>query len=277
MQWNSGLWGLLPVALVVIAFFLSRWLRRKREHRLLSAAFPEHWQKILTERIPVYSVLQVDERKKLEQLIQLFLDDKRFYGCAELEITEVMKVCIAAEACLLLLGPSGPVYPKLQSILVYPTGFVAKRDLHQEDGTVVDGEHHLLGESWDIGRVILSWDDAEQGARDFGDGHNVVLHEFAHQLDSASGTTNGAPPLRRNSYQTWATVFSKNFEDLQKRVMHGKPTVMDSYGATNPAEFFAVATETFFEKPDDLFARRPDLFEELQQYYRVDPRKWHAP
>ena len=274
MQWSPGAIGLVPLVLVVVVFLITHYTKRWRKQRLLDKAFPEQWQLILKERVPVYTALQTQERHKLEQLIHLFLDEKEFYGCAGLEVTDVMKVCIAAEACLLLVGQSGPIYPKLQSILVYPTVFKAKRDLHQEDGTVVAGEHHLLGESWGNGRVILSWDDVEQGARDFTDGHNVVLHEFAHQLDSASGSANGAPPLRSNSYQTWASVFSDNFEDLQKRVLKGRPTVMDGYGATNPAEFFAVATETFFEKPDDLLKKRPELFQELQQYYRVDPRDW---
>lgn len=274
MQWSTGMLGLVPVALVLVVFFLNRWLKRRRENRLLNKPLPDAWREILRARLPVYAALKEQERSKLEQLIQLFLDDKDFYGCAGLVVTDLMRVCIAGEACLLLLGKSGPVYPKLQSILVYPSGFIAKRDSRQEDGTVVAGEHHLLGESWGNGRVILSWDEVEQGARDFTDGHNVVLHEFAHQLDSASGSANGAPPLRSNSYQTWASVFSENFEDLQTRVLHGKHTVMDRYGATNPAEFFAVATETFFEKPDQLFDKRPELFEELQQYYRVDPREW---
>lgn len=277
----SGLWGLAPVALVLLAFFTNRWWQRRREQHLLNQPFPEHWKQTLEQRMPVYSALQEEERSTLETLIKRFLDEKDFYGCAGLEVTELMKLRIAAESCLLLLGQSGEglsrhVYPKLQSILVYPSGFVARRDVHQEDGTVADGEHHLLGESWGNGRVILSWDDVEEGARDFSDGHNVVLHEFAHQLDSASGGANGAPPLRSNSYQTWARVFSDNFDDLQRRVGHGKETVMDSYGATNPAEFFAVATETFFEKPEDLFAQRPELFEELRLYYKVDPREWHS-
>ena len=274
MQLSPGAVGLLPLVLVVLAFVVTYYLKRWRNKRLLNKAFPEEWRGILKERISVYTLLQPQERHKLEQLIHLFLDDKAFYGCAGLVVTDEMKVCIAAEACLLLLGQSGPVYPRLQSILVYPTAFRARRDVHQDDGTVVEGEHHLLGESWGNGRVILSWDDVEQGARDFTDGHNVVLHEFAHQLDSASGSANGAPPLRSNSYQTWAGVFSDNFEDLQSRVLQGKPTVMDGYGATNPAEFFAVATETFFEKPDELMAKRPELFHELQQYYKLDPREW---
>jgi hypothetical protein len=123
--------------------------------------------------------------------------------------------------------------------------------------------------------VILSWDDVNSGIEDFSDGRNVVLHEFAHQLDSESGSTNGAPLLRRNSYKSWARVLSSNFEDLKWRSLHQQRTVMDEYGATNPAEFFAVATEVFFEKPNQLFKMRPALYSELSQYYQLDPRGWH--
>ncbi|MEM8661569.1 MAG: M90 family metallopeptidase [Pseudomonadota bacterium] len=274
MELSPAMFGALPILLVVGIFLVSFYYRRWRRRQIVEAVFPDTWRAILRERVSVYASLPEPQRTKLEQLIKLFLDDKTFYGCAGLTVTDVMKVCIAAEACLLLLGQSGPVYPKLQSVLVYPTAFRAQHDQHQEDGTVAQADHHLLGESWGNGKVILSWDDVEEGARDFSDGHNVVLHEFAHQLDSASGTANGAPYLRNNSYHTWAKVFSDNFEDLRSRVSSGKSTVMDAYGATNPAEFFAVATETFFEKPGDLQKRRPELFDELQQYYRLDPREW---
>jgi Mlc titration factor MtfA (ptsG expression regulator) len=163
----------------------------------------------------------------------------------------------------------------LYSILVYPTAFRAEREQRQDDGTVAMAGHNLLGESWSNGKVILSWDDVASGVEDFTDGHNVVLHEFAHQLDSESGSTNGAPPLRHNSYKSWATVLSGNFEDLKWRSMRHQKTVMDEYGTTNPAEFFAVATETFFEKPQQLYEKRPELYEELSKYYQLDPRKWH--
>ena len=199
---------------------------------------------------------------------------KRFYGCAGQEITDEVRVTIAGEACLLLLNQGWSVYPKLSAILVYPSAFRARREQLQDDGTVAMADHDLLGESWSVGKVILSWDDVEHGAADFSDGRNVVLHEFAHQLDGHSGSTNGAPPLRRNSYRSWAQVFSENFDDLRSRSRVGKPTVMDTYGTLNPAEFFAVATETFFEKPHQLHEHRPELFSELQQYYQLDPRLW---
>ena len=267
--------ALLPVVVVLIAFILYFYFSRWREQRLRSKPLPAEWLTILEAGMPVYSSLSQAEKSKLHQLIQLFIAKKRFYGCGGLTITDEMRVTIAAEACLLLLSKGWSVYPKLSSVLVYPTAFRVERDQHQADGTVASGSHNLLGESWDNGRVILSWDDVEHGVSDFTDGHNVVLHEFAHQLDAESGSTNGAPPLRRNSYKSWATIFSENFEDLRERSMHRHKTVMDEYGTTNPAEFFAVATETFFEKPHQLFKRRPELYEELSQYYQLDPRDWH--
>jgi Mlc titration factor MtfA (ptsG expression regulator) len=267
--------ALLPIVLALVAFFLYFYFTRWRDQWLRSKPFPESWLTILVAGLPVYSSLSQEEQLRLRQLIQLFIARKRFYGCAGLTITDEMRVTIAAEACLLLLNNGWSVYPKLSSVLVYPTAFRVERDQHQSDGTVAAGEHNLLGESWSNGRVILSWDDVENGVGDFTDGHNVVLHEFAHQLDAESGSTNGAPPLRRNSYKSWATVFSDNFEDLRARSLNSHETVMDEYGTTNPAEFFAVATETFFEKPRQLHKRRPELYEELSQFYQIDPRNWH--
>ena len=264
----------LPIAIVAVAYLLHRYYKRWRDQRMRNSPFPAPWLAFLASGLPVYSSLPAGEQLKLQKLIQIFVAEKRFYGCAGLLITDEMRVTIAAEACLLILSRGWSVYPKLSSVLVYPSSFRVDRDQHQPDGTVASGEHHLLGESWSNGKVILSWDDVEKGVGDFSDGHNVVLHEFAHQLDAESGSTNGAPPLRRNSYKSWATVFSENFENLRDRSRRRRKTVMDQYGATNPAEFFAVATETFFEKPHQLYSKRPELYEELSRYYQLDPRDW---
>lgn len=267
------IFGLIILTGIGIFIYTTFW----REKLIRNRAFSPAWKALLTKNLPVYASLSAEEQSRLHQLIQLFLADKRFYGCGGLEITDEIRVTVAAQGCLLLLNQGSAVYPKLMSILVYPDAFHAKRDQLQDNGTVAAAAHDLLGESWSNGKVILSWDDITRGAMDFTDGHNVVLHEFAHQLDSASGSTNGAPPLRRNSYQSWARVFSENFEDLQQRNQKRQPTVMDPYGTVNPAEFFAVATEAFFEKPRQLYEHRPELFEELQQYYQLDPRNWHNP
>lgn len=269
--------ALLPIAAVLVAFVLYFYFSRWRAQSLREQPFPAAWLAMLESGSSIYPSLSQEEQTRLRQLIKQFMADKTFYGCAGLTVTDEMRVTIAAEACLLLINKGGPVYPKLASVLVYPSGFRVDREEHQADGTVASGERSLLGESWSNGKVILSWDDVEKGISDFTDGHNVVLHEFAHQLDAESGSTNGAPPLRRNSYKSWAAVFSENFEELNVDSLHGHKTAMDKYGATNPAEFFAVATETFFEKPQQLHKKHPDLYEELHRYYQIDPMSWHQP
>ncbi|MEZ5504024.1 MAG: zinc-dependent peptidase [Halioglobus sp.] len=251
--------AVFPILAVLAAFGAYYYFTRWHNRAVAEKPFPPGWLALLESRLPVYSSLSGEEQARLQLLIKQFIDSKQFYGCAGLNVTDEMRLTIAAEACLLLLNRGGPVYPELRSVLVYPSGFRVAREQRQADGIVTAGEHDLLGESWSNGKVILSWDDVEKGVRDFSDGHNVVLHEFAHQLDAESGSTNGAPPLRRNSYRSWAAVFSENYKDLVWQSLHGHQSVMDEYGATSPAEFFAVATETFFEKPQELHRARPEL------------------
>jgi hypothetical protein len=268
--------ALLPILVVLLVFVVYFYFTRWRDQWLRRKPFPATWLAVVEASLPVYSALSQEEKTRLCQLIQIFIARKRFYGCAGVVITDEIRITIAAQACLLLLNKGWNVYPKLTSVLVYPSAFSVNQERQQADGTVASGRHSLLGESWGNGRVILSWDDVEKGVSDFTDGHNVVLHEFSHQLDAESGSTNGAPPLRRNSYQSWAKVFTENFESLKDMSLHGQGTVMDEYGATNPAEFFAVATETFFEKPHQLYEARPQLYDELSRYYQIDPRKWQS-
>lgn len=274
MELSPGMAAFLPILAAVLAFIATRYYNRWRSNRIRSTPLPDEWLAFLTDRVPPYANLSPDEQARLRQRIKEFLADKTFYGCAGLEVTDEMRLTIAAEACLLIVNRAGPVYPGLTSVLVYPSAFVANREVQLDNGTVASASHGLLGESWDLGKVILSWDDVEKGVADFSDGHNVVLHEFAHQLDTQAGGADGAPPLPGKSYRSWARVLSSNYEDLQARVAHNRETVLDPYGATNPAEFFAVATETFFERPRALRDRRPELYEELKGYYRVDPLAW---
>ena len=276
MSYGAHMIATLLLIFIVLFVFLAFYIPIWRNRWIRNKPFPEQWDAILVSNLPIYSALNTDEKTRLQQLIHLFTTKKRFVGCAGLEITDEIKVTIAAEACLLLLHhPKTAVYPKLFSVLVYPTAFKTKREQRGDDGAVSMASHNLSGESWSNGKVILSWDDVVSGASDFTDGHNVVLHEFAHQLDAQSGSTNGAPPLRRNTYGSWAKVLSEEFEKLRGASFRRHKTVMDYYGATNPAEFFAVATETFFEQPQQLYKKHPELYEELRLYYQADPRQWH--
>jgi Mlc titration factor MtfA (ptsG expression regulator) len=268
MQANFILAGICLIA--VLVFFYPAW----RKRWLLRQPFPAAWFAIINSKLPFYQKLQPTEQRQLLDLIRLFLDAKTFHGCGGLHINDEIRVTIAAEACLLLLNRKTDIYPRLQHILVYPYAFRAAQEQHNPDGTVSLASRDMRGESWHHGKVILSWDDVEHGVADFSDGHNVVLHEFSHQLDSENGAPNGAPILRRNSIPVWANVLSKEFEVLSEAAHQQQPTVMDPYGATSPAEFFAVATETFFEKPAALEQSHPALYAELSKYYGVNPRHW---
>ena len=269
-----AIYGLLFLAASGVAFWFT-FLQRRRSRRLAlrRAPFPEAWVEILQQGLPVYPRLPEFLREQLHGCIHIFLDEKSFEGCGGLELTDEIRVTIAGQACLLLLGREVEVYPNLRSILVYPHTFVA-------GGKGIFGGKHdersaRLGESWQTGAVVLSWHSVKRGAENTDDGHNVTLHEFAHQLDQEDGVADGAPVLEHaSSYRSWATCLSGEYASFLERVSKGRKTVIDEYGATNPAEFFATATEAFFEKSDQLFKKRPELFEALKGYYKVDPREW---
>jgi MtfA peptidase len=268
--------SLLAIIFIVIAviFWVVFW-PRLRAVRIKSKAFPAAWQKILTRRLPFVANMTLAQQEQLQSLIKVFIADKAFYGCAGQVIDDDIRVTVAGQACLLLLNQDRMPYPGLHSILMYPSTFVATREVANELGLVSTSHIAMLGESWSQGKVILAWDNVEQGVLNLQDGHNVVLHEFAHQLDHESGSTNGAPLLStRGAYKSWAHVFGEEFEDLQDDVVHGKQSLMDHYGATNPAEFFAVATETFFERPKEMAEHHQALFQQLKEYYKLDPSGW---
>ncbi|MDE0839545.1 MAG: zinc-dependent peptidase [Kiritimatiellae bacterium] len=253
--------------LCVGCLLFSRAHRRAKRRLALAQPFPDEWVQVLTSNLPPYTRLTPELRRELHHGVQLFLADKSFEGCGDLAITDEMRVTIAAQACMLLLGRADSGYRRLRTVLVYPSAYVV------EGGAT--GRSTRLGESWGRGIVVLSWSDVKQGAYNFRDGRNVTMHEFAHQLDQEDGAADGAPVLeRRSAYSTWAKVFSREFQRLQGRARKGRRSVFDNYGATNPAEFFAVATETFYEKPRQLQKKHPELYEELRGYYCVDPVEW---
>jgi Mlc titration factor MtfA (ptsG expression regulator) len=262
------IWIGLTALGIALPFYYPRW----RLQRILARPLQAEAQAVLSRSIPAYRRMAPELQQQLQRLVVQFLHQKKFVGCEGLEVTDEMAVTIAGQACLLLLNRPSKVYPALHTILVYPGAFVAPRAEVGPGGVITPAHQSMLGESWDDGRVVLSWEDVSHGP---GRGHNIVLHEFAHQLDSESGRANGAPYLGNpGSYREWAEVLSRDFNNLRHNAMYRQHSVMDHYGATNPAEFFAVATETFFEKPYQMAAHHAELFAEFKKYYRVDPRDW---
>jgi Mlc titration factor MtfA (ptsG expression regulator) len=246
---------------------LQRWLRRGRE----PVPFPVAWSKILDERVPLARALSATDRHELEQLVVVFLDEKTFEGAGGLTITDEVRVTIAAQACVLLLHRDSDVYPGLDTVLVYPSTYVVPGS-RREGAVVIDEDSARLGESWTKGLVVLAWDAVQRATTHPGAGHNVVVHEFAHQLDAEDGSVDGAPDLGTSTrYATWARVLGHEYEDLVARIHAGRPIDIDSYGATNPPEFFAVITEMFFERPTRLKTRHPELYEVLADFYRQRP------
>ncbi len=248
--------------------------KNRRRERLRSQPLPEGWTRIIDRNVPLVRSLSEEDRRELHGHMRVFLAEKHFEGCGGLELTDEIKVTIAAQACLLLLHRATDYYSRLVTILVYPRAYVGHSVQPLGGGAVIEGEVGRLGEAWQSGVVVLSWDDVQAGASDIHDGHNVVLHEFAHQLDQEDGSADGAPILeRRSQYVAWARVLGAEYAQLRDDRDHGRKSVLDDYGATNPAEFFAVATECFFEKPARLRRKHPELYEELKEYYQQDPER----
>jgi Mlc titration factor MtfA (ptsG expression regulator) len=251
---------------------MFRWLMRRRREAIRRRPFPAEWRAIVDRNVPYVACLPSEDRDELAGHIQIFLAEKQFEGCGGLQITDEIRVTIAAQACILLLHRPTDYFSKLVSILVYPSTYVVPGGRPMPGGLVADDPEARLGESWVAGVVVLVWDSARSGASDIHDGYNVILHEFAHQLDQESGAGDGAPILpRRSMYVAWARVLGHDFDQLVRDTQHHHRTLIDEYGATNPAEFFAVVTETFFEKPRELRAKYPALYGQLQEFYRQDP------
>ncbi len=245
--------------------------RRRRRERLRQSATPEHWAAIIRRNVPLCAALSPQDRRALLGHMKVFVAETRFEGCGGLQITDEMRVTIAAQACLLLLHTPAGCFPTLRSVVVYPHRYVATRRTHGDGSIVGETEEVLLGESWHRGEVVLSWRAVAHGAAVPDDGHNVVLHEFAHQLDQADGEADGIPEMRGfGAYGAWAGMLAHRFAAFQRAIDEGRPGVMDAYGATRRAEFFAVATETFFEKPVQLRSEEPELYDQLRAYYGLD-------
>lgn len=245
----------------------------RRRKKLREAPFAPGWLAIIDRNVALYERLSDDDKAELRGHIQVFLDEKIFEGCGGLTITDEIRVTIAAQACLLLLHRETDYYPEMATIRVYPRAYIAT-ERRVENGVVIEEQVVRAGESWTRGVVVLSWDDTLKGGIDLSDGHNVVLHEFAHQLDQEDGDADGAPVLsQRGAYAPWARVLGAEFSALKRAERRHERSLLDSYGAQSPAEFFAVATETFFERPRQMQRLHPELYEELKRYYKQDPAR----
>ena len=252
--------------------------KERQRRRLRAQPVPEAWREIISRRLPFFEHLLPDDREELLGHVQVFLAEKRFEGCAGLEVTDEMRVTIATQACLLLLHRKTDYFPRLLTILIYPSGFLVNDARHVGGEIWEEGEEERLGETGrEMGSMVLAWDAIRSGVRDSSDGTNLVLHEFAHQLDFEDHVADGRPVLgSRGEVLSWAEVMRMEFTALQAADETGISTLLDTYGASNPAEFFAVATEAFFERPAALHQQHPRLYGELQRYFQQDPERYSS-
>lgn len=261
---------------LLAAWFVSQpWRLQRRQQRSLARATPAHWQRLVERHLPLYRHMPVPARRRLHDRMKLFLAEKRFYGCNGLEVTDTMRVAVAAHAALLVLHRQQPAYPDLQAILLYPEAFIVRHAHVDRAGVVDDSARVLVGESWSTGRVVLSWADMLQAARRPEAGRNVALHEFAHQLDAETAAP-GVPALAGTVlYQRWSRAFAAAYGRLRERLARGEPAgAIDAYGASSPAEFFAVSVEAFCQTPAALLAQEPELYALLRDHFCIDPAAW---
>jgi Mlc titration factor MtfA (ptsG expression regulator) len=261
------------VAFAIVGALVGQpWLKERRRAQIRTRPFPAAWRRIVRSRVPIVARLPPDLQIRLRRHIQVFIAEKPFIGCNGQAITDEVRVTIAAQACLLLLGHERPdCYPRLRQILVYPDAFVVNRERPVGAGMMQAQRRTMVGESWGAGQVILSWAEVVDSASDTKDGHNVVLHEFAHQIDQDKGVADGRPWRPSAAKRSrWSSVMDEAFTRLRAE----PSAVIDSYGASDPAEFFSVVTEVFFERPLELAAEVPAVYAELAGLYGVNPIGW---
>lgn len=252
-------------------------LKHKRRRRLRETPFPDEWRRTLERNFPVYTHLPEEDRRELHGHTHVLLAEKNFEGCAGLELTDEMRVTIAAQAALLLLHRETDYYPGLHSILVYPSEYTVEAAEVDAAGIVTEFDDNRTGETWEQGSLVVSWDDTLVGGRDLEDSYNVVLHEFTHQLDLENGEIDGVPRLRgRGSYKSWARVFREAYARFCDDVDRDRDTLLDPYGSEDPGEFFAVAVEAFFETPREFQREYPELYGQLSAYFRQNPAAWRS-
>jgi hypothetical protein len=255
---------------------MFNWFKNRRRQRLLAERFPGDWLDILSRNVPFYAWLPATKQDQLRDDLRIFIAERQWVGCSGLEITDEMRVTIAAQACLLVLCIRPTYhYDRIKSLLVYPGPYRhPQRRWNSAGPTLFDGQV-LLGEAWHRSPIVLAWQSVQEGVSDPHDGDNVVFHEFAHHLDGLDGSVDGTPPLEsREQYRAWDAVTFAEFNRLVRASRDGKPSFLRYYGATNQAEFFAVATENFFERGPAMRRELPELYGVLRDFYRQDTANW---
>ena len=246
------------------------WSKSRQRQALLAAPFPEAWRRILRANVALYRRLPPAGQRKLEDGTRIIIADKNWEGVQGLTLTDAIKVTIAGMASLLTLGFDGDYYPNVETIIVYPQGFLVTEQRTETLGVLAETVRPLSGQAAMQGPVIVSWADVQVSIA--GSGGNVVLHEFAHKLDMRDGAADGAPYLENAAQiERWSRVMSAEYQRLVAETQAGERGVLNPYGATNAAEFFAVATETFFENAPALSEMHPELYAVLRDFYHQDP------
>jgi Mlc titration factor MtfA (ptsG expression regulator) len=251
---------------------LFAWLKRRRRRKLLAEPFPAAWLEYLHENVAHYRLLTEAEQARLRDDLRILIAEKEWEGCGGQEIDDEVKVTVAGQAALLILGMQDNYFEQVLSILVYPRQYLIPQSEPIGQGMALEGEIPVQGVAHQRGPVILSWEETLAEGRDPGLGHNLVLHEFAHQLDMQDGEVNGTPLIQDAELnRRWQKVMTAEYEQLIAAADEGRPTLLDDYGTTNPGEFFAVVTECFFTQPVEMRPRHRALYNLLRDYYRQDP------
>jgi MtfA peptidase len=251
------------------------WLTRRRRRRLLAEPFPAAWLSYLGDNVRHYECLEPCQQAIAQKVVQVFVAEKHWAGGGGLSVTDEMKVTVAAQASLLVLGfPEIYCYDHVPSIIVYPRKYVRPRRIQEQYHLIVREDWELSGEAWYRGPIVLSWEAVLAGGRNASAGHNLVLHEFAHHLDALNGDFDGTPPLSSHQQQDWYRVTEAEYLRLVGSAQRNDVTLLDHYGATNRVEFFAVATECFFEHPSAMKRLHAELYDVLRDFYRQNPAQW---
>ncbi len=250
-------------------------MRAHRRAARFGEPFPPEWRCLLEEALPLYRRMPPELRLRLEPVVRAFLADVEFVGCRGLGVTQEMRLVIAIQACLLIVARDPGAYASLSTVLLYPDEFIVKETDEDDAGVVHEGESVLSGQSVDVSQIVLSWQDVQEHGAE-GEILNVVVHEFAHFLDNSVEGTLTDTGSRRAAFEAWHALLDREYQALCDAVDRGADTLIDPYGTESTAEFFAVATETFFEAPARMQRLHPALYDGLASFYGLDPAGWPA-